>query len=156
MLGGVARRLSGTRRRSDPCLFHVGLIDVVAIGAILLVVQRPHVTPRDERTRLLTGMRLRGGRKGAEVSRGATRRRQKLAWRQVRVLGIVVLGHGRLHVLHVVIQIRLELIDHLTRVQPQVASVRGKHPLCVATLGNVVEVALFEGNEHLFLEPQHL
>ena len=58
--------------------------------------------------------------------------------------------------MHVLVELLLEEVDDLPGIEPQVASIRGEHALSIATLGDVLEVSLLEGDEDLLLELEDL
>ena len=58
--------------------------------------------------------------------------------------------------MHVLVELLLEEVHDLTRIETEVARILGEHALGIAALGNVFEVALLEGYENLLLELKDL
>jgi hypothetical protein len=54
--------------------------------------------------------------------------------------------------MHVLVELLLEEVDYLARVEPQVTCIRRQHALRIAALGNVFEIAFFKGDEDLLFE----
>ena len=141
--------------------------DVTRGVAATLEVGRPaaRVVPVSSQATLTLGAHPRCRGEAVEVTRIAARGRKEPSCTLVGLAVerappqrfVLVPVHGPLSSTHVlpIGEIRTELACDNAWVEAEVACVGREHALGIATLGHAREITLLEGDEDLFLEPEH-